>query len=103
MLYCSNAVARKKGRQVGEIQCKGANRSGAPVQRCKGETRRGIGGWWKGGRGDKGRQVGEIQCKGANRDGVAVQKCKGGKVKGIRGQGDRGTWMRYSRASTRAQ
>ena len=29
------------GRQVGEIQCKGANRDGVAVQKCKGETRRG--------------------------------------------------------------
>ena len=67
MLYCSNAVARKKGRQVGEIQCKGANRSGAPVQRCKGETRRGPV--------EKRKRGQEIQCKGAN-----VQRWKGGEA-----------------------
>ena len=55
----------EEGTREKETKCKGANRDGVAVQRCKGETRRGPVEKWKRGQ--------EIQCKGAN-----VQRCKRG-------------------------
>ena len=45
-----------EARRNREMQCKGANQSGAPVQKCKGERHRfglrvaASGGGWRGGR-----------------------------------------------------